>query len=360
VDNSLTSWKFYTSNPEAWEAMLLACEQATSTIDFEIFIFTPDQIGQRFIDVCARKAKEGVKVRFLWDAAGSFTLFKTSILEDLKTKGIELLFFKNLLPSLFTIHDFRSWYFRNHRRTLVIDGKVGFTGSTSIETRMEKWRDTMVRIEGPVVVDMQVQFSRMWMRAQGKRVPRIPPPKTDYEFEYIQNNPTPRRRFLNARILDAIRMAQKSISITVPYFVPNHKMARVLRLAAHRGVEVKIILPAASDYPIVDLGARTFFHQFLKAGIKFHLYQGRMIHTKTIVIDDVWSTVGTLNLDHISLLYNYEANLISTNKSFAQDLLNQFNEDLKNCQEVTLEAWNRRFFVEKIATFLVSLIRFLL
>ncbi len=358
--NPNTTWKFYTSNPEAWEAMLEACQNATTSIDFEIFIFTPDRIGQRFIEVCAAKVAEGVKVRFIWDAAGSFTLFATSVKEELERKGIQLLFFKTLLPHIFTIHDYHSWYFRNHRRTLVVDGKIGFTGSTSIEKRMETWRDTQVKIEGAVVADMQVEFNRMWLRAQGKRVPRIPPSKSEYEFEYITNNPTPGRRFLYARILQAVRSAQKTLYITVPYFVPNHKLARVITLAAHRGVDVKLILPAASDFPTVDLGARTFFHHMLKVGVKIFLYQGRMIHTKSVIIDNEWATVGTMNLDNISLMYNFEANLVSNNTAFARELLTHFEEDLTKCQEVTLPEWNRRFFVEKIATFFVKFIRIFL
>ena len=362
MDTSLTptTWKFYRSNPEAWEAMLDACRQATVSIDFEIFIFTADEIGRRFIDVCAEAASRGVRVRFIWDAAGSFTFFKTGSIDELRKKGIELIFFKDLLPSIFRLHDYKSWYFRNHRRTLIVDGKIGFTGSTSIETRMTTWRDTMVKIEGLVVMDMQILFNRMHLRAQNRRVPRLPQPKSDYEFEYVINNPTPKRRFLYARIIEAIRGAQKSICITVPYFVPNHRLARVIRLAAHRGVDVKIILPSASDFPTVDLGARTYFNQLLKFGVRIYLYQGRMIHTKSIVIDDVWSTIGTLNLDYISLLYNFEANLISTNKRFAQELLGHFNDDLKNCQEVTLVEWERRFFIEKIASYFVKLIRIFL
>jgi cardiolipin synthase len=218
----------------------------------------------------------------------------------------------------------------------------------------------MVKIEGTVVADMQVEFNRMWLRTERSRIPRLPPSKSDYEFEYIMNNPTPKRRFLYARLLEAIRTAEKSIFITVPYFVPNHKLARVIRLAAHRGIDVKIILPASSDFPTVDLGARTFFHQLLKGGVRIFLYEGKMIHTKSIVIDEKWSTIGTLNLDNISLLYNFEANLVSSNPQFAADLLSHFSEDLKKCYEVTLEEWNRRFFVEKIATFFVKFIRIFL
>jgi cardiolipin synthase len=355
---SATSWTFYRDNPSIWNALLEACESATTSIDLENFIFESDEIGNRFIDVCARKAAQGVRVRFIWDAAGSFTFFKSSIIEDLKKKGIELRFFKTFVPNIFSLHKYRSWYFRNHRRTVVIDKKIGFTGSTSISARMTKWRDTMVRMEGPVVCDMELAFEQMWMRAIGKRVKKRPEDlKSDFEFEYVSNTPVPRNRHLYRRLVEAIRNSEKYIYITTPYFVPTHKLMRVLRLAAHRGVDVLLILPAASDFPLVDLGARTFFHQMLKAGINVHLYKTGMIHVKSVVIDGDWATLGTLNLDNIGLLYNYEANLVTTNAHFAEEMKEHFEEDLKSSERITFEDWNRRFFIEKIATVLVKLIR---
>jgi len=342
--------------------MMDACAEAKESIEFENFIFTADVIGNQFIEVCALKASQGVRVRFIWDAAGSFSFFGSSIAEELRKKNIELVFFKTLLPEFFSLHNYRSWYFRNHRRTLVIDGKIGFTGSTCISKRMERWRDTSVRIEGPVVKEMQDSFERMWTRAHGKRPPHLKQrdSKTDGEFEYVTSMPLPGKRELYSRVLEAVRGSEKSIFITVPYFVPTQKLARVLRLAAHRGVDVRLILPANSDFPTVDLGARTFFHSMLKGGIRIFLYKGNMIHTKSIVIDDAWGTVGTLNLDHISLLYNFEANLVTTNVRFIEELASHFEEDLKQCQEMTLEEWNRRFFVEKVATFFVKFIRIFL
>ncbi len=355
-----TTWNLYTTNPEAWEAMLKACERAQKTIDMEQFLFTADEIGNRFIEVCARKAIEGVKVRFLWDAAGSFSFFGSSILEDLKKKGIELIFFKTLLPRFFKMHDYRSWYFRNHRRTLVVDNKVGFTGSGCVSKRTQNWRDTHVRVEGPVVTDMQKSFERMWNRAHGKRVPQIHHGGSDYEFEYVTNKPITRHHFLYNRIIEAVRNSTKFIYISVPYFIPTHRLSSALRLAAHRGVEVKIIIPGQSDHPIVDLGARTFFHSMLKSGIQIYLYRGKMLHSKTIVIDADWASVGTLNLDHISLLHNFEANLITTNSHFADELVSHFIHDIKNSEEVVFEEWKNRLFVEKIATFFVKFFRMFL
>jgi cardiolipin synthase len=353
-----TSWKLFTSNEETLDAMILACESATETIELEQFIFVPDNFGNRLINVCERKASQGVKVRFIWDAAGSFSFFGASIIEDLNKKGIELVFFKTLFPTFFETPNYRSWYFRNHRRTLVVDGKIGFTGSICIWEKSKNWRDTNIMIEGLVVTDMYRAFERMWDRAQGKKLPKIKKNRSsDHEFKYISNNPRPGHRRLYNHVVEAIRNSKKSINITTPYFVPTHRLSRVLKLAAHRGVDVKIIMPEWSDHSFVDLSARTFFYSMLKSGIKIYLYKGNMLHAKTIIIDGDWSSIGTLNMDHISLLYNFEANLITTNKKFADELSSHFNTDLLNAENITFEQWRSRYWVEKIAGFFIKFIR---
>ncbi len=300
-----TLWKLYTTNESGWEAMIEACEHAKISIDLEQFIFITNEIGKRFIEVCARKAAEGVKVRFLWDAAGSFSFFGSSIASELKGKGIELIFFKTLLPSIFELHRYKSWYFRNHKRTLVIDNKVGFTGSICVSDEMINWRDTVVRLEGSIVERMQLEFERTWNRAlhKKKRNKDLQNIRSTGEFRYVTNYPFPRKHFLHKEIIEKIRTAKRYIYITTPYFVPTRHLSRVIRRAAERGVDVRIIVPVWSDHPIVDLCSRSFYTQMLKAGVRIYLYKGEMVHNKTITIDDTWSTVGTLNLDSISLIF---------------------------------------------------------
>lgn len=353
-----TLWKLYTSNEDAWKAMLLACEEAKESIDLEQFIFVTDEFGNKLIDICERKAKEGVKIRFIWDAAGSFSLFGEGIIEDLKSKGIELVFFKTFLPEFFKIHKYKSWYFKNHRRALIIDEKVGFTGSICISEIYKNWRDTNVRIEGLVVKDMQRTFDRMWDRAQRKRLPRIKKGiYHDSEFKYITNSPIPGHRRLYRHILEAIHSSKKYIYITTPYFVPTHRLLHALKSAALSEIDIRIIIPEWSDHPIVDLASRTFFHQMLSSGVKIFLYKGNMIHSKTILIDGNWASVGTMNMDNISLLYNFEANLITDNKRFSEELFSHFIRDMRNSEEITLEKWNNRFWVEKFSGFFIRLIR---
>ena len=354
---SSTSWNFHTTNEGGWESMLKACENAKETIDLEQFIFVTDDIGKRFIDVCAKKAAEGVKVRFLWDAAGSFSFLGSSIAEELKGKGIELVFFKTLFPSFFNVHKYKSWYFRNHKRTLVIDNKIGFTGSICISDAMKDWRDTVVRLEGSVVEDMQEEFERMWKRANRKKSISTKSTPHDQEFKYITNYPLPRKHTLYREVIKAIKASKKYVYITTPYFVPTRHLLRVLKSSAKRGVEVRLIVPEWSDHPLVDLCGRSFFSSMLKVGIKIYLYKGTFIHSKTIIVDGDWSSVGTLNLDSISLLYNFEANIISTNKEFAQDLVSHFEQDLISTEEITFDKWKNRYLIEKFSGFLARMIR---
>ncbi|MFA6601891.1 MAG: phospholipase D-like domain-containing protein [Candidatus Paceibacterota bacterium] len=354
---SETNWKLYSRNGEAWQSILNDCRLAEKSIVLEQFIFVNDDFGRELIDICAKRAAAGVTVRFLWDAAGSFTFFGTGIAEDLKKRGIELLFWKTLVPGYFKVPNFRAWYFRNHRRTLVIDEKIGYTGSICVDDRFRNWRDTNVRVEGPVVSEMSLAFERMWSRAlKTKKQPRRRP-ASRAEFRYITNYPAPGRRHVYKALIEAIRKADKTVYITTPYFVPTHRLARTLKAASNRGVDVRLIIPEKSDHYAVDLGARAFFKMLLTAGVRIFLYTGNMIHSKATTIDGTWATIGSMNLDSASLLYNFEANLVTTNDQFAQELTEHFKKDLLEAKEVYLHEWNKRFFLEKIPEILIHLVR---
>ena len=347
----------FSSNEEAWANILSDCAKAERSIVLEQYIFVSDDFGKKLIDICAERASKGVRVKFLWDAAGSFTLWKSSITDELKKKGIELVFWKRLIPEYAKIPSIRSWFFRNHRRTLVIDEKIGYTGSMCVYEPMKSWRDTNMRIEGPVVKEMRNAFDRMWARAiRNKYFPRRTHAR-DHEFKYITNYPAPRRRHIYTELVEAVRSARKYIYITTPYFVPTHRIVRTIRLAAKRGVDVRIVIPRNSNYYAVDLGARSYFKTLLSSGVRIFLYEGNMIHAKTAVIDGEWATVGTMNLDRVSLLYNFEANIVSRNSRFAEELAALFVRDMNDSKEITLPEWQNRFFIEKIPELLIKLVR---
>ncbi len=359
---SPTKWALYASNEEAWAAILRDCSHAERSIVLEQFIFTKDAFGDKLIDVCLERASKGVKVRFLWDAAGSFTVFGSNIAEELTKKGIELVFWRTLIPDYFKIPNFRSWFLRNHRRTLVIDEQVGYTGSISIRDSMKNWRDTNARFEGPVVVQMYDAFERMWARAVKKR--HIPPKRSlrDPEFRYETNYPAPGKRHIYRSLIEAIRNARTYVYLTTPYFVPTRRLARVIKLAAHRGVDVRILVPERTDhYPALDLGARSFFGPLLASGTRIFLYPNKdgstLIHGKTAIIDGSWATIGSLNLDNVSLLYNFEANIVSTNSRFAEELESHFIHDMNVSKEIDRRAWRRRFFLERLPEYAIKLVR---
>jgi cardiolipin synthase len=355
---SPTSWTLYASNEEAWNAMLADCAKAEKSIVLEQYIFVNDDFGKKLIDICVERATKGVKVRFLWDAFGSFALLGSSIAEDLKKKGVELVFWKTLVPDYSKVPNWRSWFLRDHRRTLVIDGEIGYTGSMCVYDRLKNWRDTNVRLEGNVVMEMDNAFDRMWSRATHARKSMAKRIKvSDREFRYITNYPAPSRRHIYTELVDAIRSARHYIYITTPYFVPTHRLLRILRLAAKRGVDVKLVIPETSNYYAIDLGARSYFNTLLESGVRIFLYSGNMIHAKTAVIDGDWATVGTMNLDRISLLYNFEANIVSQNTKFAEEMAALFVMDMGESKEVNSREWHGRFFAEKIPEVLIKLVR---
>lgn len=350
-------WQIFPENKKAWELILQDCASAEKSIDLEQFIFTNDEFGNKLIEICKEKARLGVSVRFLWDAAGSFTIWGSNLVDELKKYNIQLLFWKTLIPGYFRIPNFRSWYFRNHRRTLVIDNKIGYTGSICVDKDFKDWRDTNVRIKGPIVQEMKNAFEQMWLRAKNIKPTRYNYLNKNREFKYLTNYPSPGRRHIYTELIKAIRKAESYVFITTPYFVPTHRLLRTIKASSKRGVDIRIILPEKSDHQFVDLGARAFFKTLLKSGIKIYLYKNKMIHSKSITIDDTWATVGSMNLDSASLLYNFEANIVTTNDKFAKELKAHFFEDLDKSEKINLRNWQRRSFFQKITEKLAHLFK---
>lgn len=351
------TWTLYSNNNHAWQAILNDCSVAKQSIFLEQFIFANDEFGSKLINICKERAGKGVEVKFLWDSAGSFSFNGNGLINELGKAGIQLVFWKSLIPSINKLKKVRTWFFRNHRRTIVIDDEIGYTGSISIANDFAGWRETNVRFEGPIVVEMKNAFMQMWQRANKKRPQRSIKSSKYNTFQYITNYPAPGRRKIYSTLVKAIKKSKEYIYITVPYFVPTHRLIRTLKGALKRGVDIKIILPEKSDHYFVDLGARAFFHTLLKAGAEIYLYKGNMIHSKVVIIDDIWSTVGSMNLDSLSLLYNFEGNIVSNDYSFTKELKSHFDNDLKECQKVDFEQWKKRGFMSKFMTFIAHIIK---
>lgn len=347
------SWKLYTNNPDTWQAMLALIRNARHTIDIEQFIFVDDEIGSEFIKALTEKAKAGIRVRVLLDAAGSFTLFGSAFVAELSENNIQVGFFNRFIPQAFAFHSQKLWFFRNHRRSLIVDAgtehSTAITGSHCVWEKARSWRDTSMLVTGEPAQEVSRAFSIMWNRANSV--------KTDWGFDkptateginYVYQSPFRSKKFIYNRLIEAIRGAHSYVYITVPYFVPDHRLVRVIRLAAKRGVDVRIILPKKSDHPVVDLAGQAYFHKLLKYGVSIYHYLPHIIHAKTCIIDDEWATVGSLNMDHVSLHYNFEGNMVITDTDCISELKKHFHADLTRSTLITLVEWNHRSLHDKL------------
>lgn len=350
-----TKWKFYTTTHHAWEAMIVAISSAQKTIDFEQFNIAPDNIGRRFIEALIERAQSGVKIRVLVDAMGSVGLGQSMYVEAMERVGIEIKFFNWIAP--FSKGNKRTWYFRNHRRSLIIDKQILFTGGVCIADQMKEWRETTIEISGEILEQVQEPFEKTWAKAHEKSIRMDSKIKINTEgFTFLTQAPLPRQRFLYFKLIEEIRRAQKYVYLTTPYFLPDNRLLRALIFAKRRGVDVRIIIPEVSDHPIVDRGSHTYFQKVLYAGIRIYRYQ-KMIHSKTAVIDGNWAMVGTLNLDNISLRYNFESGIVAANHHFASELGGHFQNDLQESMELTPQEWNKRSYFAQFLELLVWPIR---
>lgn len=354
--SNIHTWKIFTQTEDILHDIYAQIESATDSIYIETFILNHDSVGERFLSLLSKKAAEGVHVRVLVDSFGSMPLGKSTYMQKFKETGVHIRFFNWLLP--FRKHSKRLWYFRNHRRIILIDKKFLYTGGVCFGKRMETWRDTVIRIQGPVVEQAQTVADRTWKKVYKKRYVNLGREWRTCigEFSFVTQAPLPGERFLYHAFIDAIRQATSHIYITTPYFLPDHRLYRALKQARRRGVEVRILVPATGDHKIVDIGSHTYYHSFLSKGIQIFQYPD-IIHAKTAVIDSEWSMIGTLNLDNVSLRYNFECAVTSTNKECASTLCEQFNTDLTSSRLVTLESWEKRPFFQKFKEWLIWPIR---
>ncbi len=343
-----TAWKFYVRSADAWEAMYADCAAARECIDIEQFIFSTDEVGQRFFEVLRRKRKEGVAVRIICDAVGSFDLLNSGIKRTLIAEGVEIKFFNPIEP--WRVGNISSWFRRDHRKLLIVDKTIAHTGGVALENRMRDWRDTNVRITGPVVAEMQTDFNQMWGNIPRRMFAKLRPTFHDGEnFSFLSNSPRFRQRYIYHDLRKTIRNAKQYIYLTSPYFVPSIKIFTSLRKAAKRGVDVRLVLSESSDVRIADIATGSYFLLALKAGIKIYLYdRATVFHTKIGIIDDLWGSVGSANIDNLSLLLNFEGNIKSSDPTFIAELKQQFMEDLSHAKTVDKESWARRPLLLKI------------
>lgn len=335
-----TQWRWYLSPEDAWDAMYDDCARAERSIDIEQYILNNDAVGFRFLSLCREKARAGIAVRVLLDGVGSYWLYNSQEIAELSHAGASVHFFNHVSP--WRVHTIAGWFLRDHRKLIIVDSRVGYTGGVGIDARMRGWRDTQVRIEGLVVREMGHAFDIMW-----EHVTRgVPHEKKKVEwrdnFQFLLNAPRFRQRLVYQSLIGAIRGATRSVYLTTPYFIPDFRFSRAIRRAARRGVDVRILMSEVSDHPSIDIASDAYIGTALAVGIRVFKFQGKVVHAKTVVVDDVWATVGSTNLDNLSLTFNYEANIASLDAQFVADLKQHFLTDLYSAREITVSDWERR------------------
>lgn len=339
-----------------YEAELEAIRQACSHVCLEAYIFRKGEIGSRFITALAERAAAGVQVRLVLDAVGSFNTWRRTFRELLAAGGQVRWY----MP--FRWYNLPRFNNRTHRELLVVDGRVGFIGGAGIADhwyrrrgRHERWRDTMFRVEGRAVASLQAMFAENWLESSGELLAGsryYPECQAAGSVAAMVINSTPSiGRSTRARMVfqTLLSSASRSIHITTPYFLPDRSARRILIQALQRGVEVKILVPGKhSDHLLTRRSSRRLYGALLKHGAQIYEYQPAMIHAKSLVVDGLWSVVGSTNFDHRSFGLNDEVNLAALDEGLAGRLQHDFQADLAHARRVTYAEWRRRPPLERI------------
>ncbi|MCF6332072.1 MAG: cardiolipin synthase [Draconibacterium sp.] len=341
--------KILNNGEETFQAIFKAIQNAKHHIHLEYYIFSNDKIGTRLKSLLIEKCKEGVEVRIIIDDVGSWGLSKNFI-SGLKENGIEIYSFMEVrFPRLTSRVNFR-----NHRKIAIIDGKIGFTGGINIADRyiegvkkLGHWRDTHLQIKGDAVACLQVIFAADWyfVTHQNLSDQKYFPPFTDAPGTPVQisaSGPDSDWQNIEQAFFAAITNARKKIYITTPYLMPPQPIVSALETAALSNVDVRVIIPEKSDASTPKWCSFSFVEKLLEAGVKVFFYQHGFMHSKFMIVDDVFSTIGTTNLDFRSLETNFEVNAFIYEEGFTKKLEKYFIADVKNCREIKLNEWKQR------------------
>ena len=360
--------------PQTYSAIEAALRAARHNIHIETFIYGPGDVGQRFADLLAQKRKEGLEVRLLYDSLGSRETPR-EFFEQLRQQNVEVREFRPLSP----IKTPEVWKLQNrdHRKIIVVDGQIGFTGGINIDSTYDSastskpgpergledgWRDTHIEIQGPAVAQLQTLFVGNWQQAgehedlsaKDKYFPTIKP-AGDNLVTIVANDSESNDRSLYGTYVAAFTCATKRLWITHAYFAPNEELLTALIDAAKRGVDVRLIVPSFTDSRVVLNATQATFTQLLDAGVKIYELKDALLHAKSVVIDSSVTIIGSSNLDMRSFLHNDEVNAIVISRDTAQRMEEVFRRDQQSARAVELKAWERRSLWQRTKEFFVHM-----
>ncbi|WP_029919787.1 phospholipase D-like domain-containing protein [Nevskia soli] len=342
-----------------YAAMKAAIAGATRYIYMESYWFD-ESVGRGFAELLVNASRRGVAVYLIYDAWGSVDT-PAAMFDGLRAAGIHVLEFSPIDPAA-VVEDLVDR--RDHRKVMVVDGKIAVTGGVNISgvylrrrvppgalADGEPWRDTDIRIEGPAVADLEECFKQVWKEQKGPplddHAAPVPGAKGDFLLQVITNTPAVHDHAIYRSLLVSITLARKSVHLTTGFFVPTPDLVRALRRAARRGVDVAVLVPASSTSNLAIEAGRSHYEDLLESGVHIYEFQGRVLHAKTAVIDGDWSSVGSSNLDWRSVVLNNEINTVILSRTFGQEMESLFRDDTAQSKPIQLSDWERRGFMER-------------
>jgi cardiolipin synthase A/B len=349
------SYTVLTNGDQMFPPMLAAINGAKRRVSFETYIYDQGTVGEQFTTALEAAGKRGVKVTLITDAMGSKKLPK-EWRERLTAAGVQLGEFGR--PKWYSLEELN---YRTHRKILVIDGAIGFTGGAGVSDHWlgnadtkEHWRDTMIRIEGPIARLMEGAFTENQIETLGPVAPVVDPPPvippgpTDSAM-VLRSSPTGGANDLKRLYMLSIAAAKRTLDICTPYFLTDESSRWALAQAVKRGVRIRILVEGdITDAKPVKYSSRDAYEQLLEQGIEIYEYQPTMMHTKTMIVDGMWSMFGSANFDNRSLELNDEMNVAVADPGLARRLLEDFEQDLKRTKKLDLNEWRKRPAIEKV------------
>ena len=349
--------KLLINGEEKFPEVLEAIRNAKQHIHIQYYIFAQDNIGEQIEELLIKKATEGVRVRFIYDDFGSPNI-KKSIEDRMRKAGIEIYPFQKVMFYLLA----NRLNYRNHRKTLIIDGQTAFTGGINVcdkyinnGTQKLFWRDTHLRIDGPCVFYLQYLFLTDWKFCCNEELEldefQFPAPAAHKEDSFLQvaaSGPESKQPSVLFSLLQSIFLAKKEILITTPYFIPGDSILEALKIAALSGLSVKLLVPGKCDSKLVNAASKSYYEDLLCAGVEVYLYKKGFVHAKTLVADSNLSIIGTANMDYRSFELNFETNVLLYDRPFAEELRSVFYKDLEEAEKIDKEEWCKRSAAEQL------------
>ena len=346
------SVEIFTNGTDKFNSLIRDIESATESINLQYYIFENDEIGCRIAELLKAKARNGVKVRVIYDHVGSFHV-RSHFFNDMREAGVEAHpFFKvAFIPLASRVN----W--RNHRKMVIIDSKIGYIGGMNIAKRyidggenFNLWRDCHLRVEGPAIAALHYSFARDWNFMGMELLEEAQPVKAtgNIGLQVVTGGPMSQWNTIAQIFLTAIASACKRVWIQTPYFLPPDHLIRALQNAALGGVDVRIMIPRRSDSRLLGYASRSYFTECMQAGIKFYLFEAGMLHSKVMIIDDDMATVGSANFDFRSFEHNFEGNLMIYSAEFNNRLREVFLKDQKNSIRMHSDTWKMRPLKQKM------------